>query len=284
MYESVPAAFGGDRERVVWADDGDEFATLTPSDRSGTLPEATFAFRLANDRGTRLWTNAYGWKLLKRVDGAWYLVAPTFTPLVGLSVASGSFRDWWLTLEREPIQTGERTRSTYRQESVDGRPVDRLRVGPVGGGTYAFGVPGGFEGDGNEGSEIDAIHAAEFELAGDPLVVTPTDDVASVEDRGTEVVVRLADDAEFLDADFPRATYEVTKVSPDEATRKPTRKIPEQLAHTPELWNAVANFEPGVERVRILTRNATEPPFGMATSTYFAFDGETYRIETRRPE
>ena len=284
MYESLAAAFGGDPERVVWADDEDGFAALTPSDRSGTLPKATFAFRLANDRGLRLWTNVYGWKLLKRVDGAWHLVAPTFTPLVGRSVASGSFRDWWLTLEREPIRTGERARSTYQQESVDGRPVDRLRVGPVDGGTYAFGVPAGFEGDGNEESEIDAIHAAKFELAGESLSVAPTDDVASVEDRGTEVVVRLADDAEFLDADFPPATYEVAQVSPDEPPRKPTRKIPEQLAHTPELWNAVAHFESGVERVQVVTREASEPPFGMATPTYFAFEGETYRIETGRPD
>lgn len=282
MSESLLSVFPGDKERVAWADDEEGIATLQPSQRSGSLPEATFTFRLANDRGVRLWTNLLGWKLFKRVYGTWHLVAPTLTPPTERTVASGSFRDWELTLERDPLRTGERGRPSYQQEGTDGRPVERLRVGPVGGGTYAFGVPVRFEDDGGDASEPDSVYAAEVELAGDPLAVTPTDAVGGVDNRGTEVVVHLADDAHFLDADAPRATYEVTEVSPDEAPDDPTRRIPEQLAWSPELWNAVAHFDPGVERVRVETRNATEPPFAQPEPTYFAFDGETYRVETGR--
>lgn len=282
MSDSLLSVFPGSKERIVWADDEQGVATLQPSQRSESLPEATFTFRLTNDREVRLWTNPFGWTLLKRVGGTWHRVAPTLTPLPERSIASGGFHDWELTLTRDALRTGEPARPNYQQEGGDSRPVERLRVGPVGGGTYAFGVPARFEDDGGETTEPHSIYAAEVELAGDPLAVTPTDAVGGVDDRGTEVVVHVADDVHFLDADAPSATYEVTKVSPDEAPDDPTRRIAEQLAWTPELWNGVAHFDPGVERVRVETRNATEPPFGQPEPTYFMFDGETYRVEAGR--
>lgn len=260
--DALFAALSRDRDEVVWSSETDDQPVrLEASARSGSLPEAEFSFRLVNDGEDRVETNPHGWKLLKRGENGWTIVAPVMTPLPAMGLTPGNSFTWELTVEG----SGEHV---CEQESVEGRSARRMRVGPLGAGTYAFTAP-------VRRGEDSALYAVGVELRGSPLSVTPTASVSSVERRGETVVVHFDTDSED-----PKAAYVVTRVGEADVPSDLIPKITEELARPPELWNALAHFEAGVEEVRVETRNPTEPPFALHEPQYLDYDGEMYEIGT----
>lgn len=265
--EALLGAFPGDPARVVWSSDRDPDSEtrLEPSATSGSLPRTEFRFRLVNEGETGLTSNWYGWKLLKRVDDEWTIIAPMTTPKPAMSLQPGGSFTWELTV-------GGSGDDFCEQESVDDGPDWRMRVGPVGEGAYAFTVP-------VRRGDDRSLYAVEIDLRGSALGLTPTDTVSSVERRGETVVVHVD-----TDTDDPPAEYVVTRVDDGDAPADRNPLIPEEVVRRAELRNALAHFEDDVKEVVVETQNATEPPFALPRPQHISFRGDVYRIETGRPE
>lgn len=258
--EGCPS-FDSDVKRVVCSPDVDAPLTFESGHQSGSLPRAEFEFVLTNGTNAQFGVNFYGWSVWKRAQGEWFRVAPRMVPQPLMYLRPGDSHAWHLTVDNTDLD----------------RPIPRaegtanVTVVGLGGGTYAFGTDGWFEGQHYEnGTGI----ATRFELTGDPLPLNPVG-VDRTERDGDTVVVH--DDP---NENEDRAAYVVTRV--EDPSEKPRRMITEQVVRRTPLRNALAHFESGVRQVRLEAGTTTYPAFGVRDARYVEYEGQTYRIETER--
>ncbi|GAA0231095.1 hypothetical protein GCM10009000_053070 [Halobacterium noricense] len=246
--------FDDDVKRVVCYEDADSETNLlmTPSKERAELPNDAISFTLSNETGTRFTTNYYHWRVWKLVDGEWFYIAPRVVPEPAMMLQSGGSHTWNLTIDNATL--GGR---------IDGaQGTEDITLPGVGGGTYAFGISGWFEGqEYDNGTGV----ATRFELVGDSLSLTPTDDLREVGRDSEEKHVR---------ADETNATYLATRVEkPDGGT---VRKIPEQAIRIAPIRNLLASFEDGISQVRLDGRNV----YLRETPQHIDYKGAVYKIET----
>ncbi|WP_458204856.1 hypothetical protein [Haladaptatus sp. NG-SE-30] len=243
----------GDR-RVVCYENADPETTLPmePSKGNASLPKATLSFTLTNETGATFTTNYYHWNVWKQVDGEWFRVAPRMWPEPAMMLGSGGSHTWSLTVDNSDLG-----RALPRAEGTES-----LTLAGLGGGTYAFGISGWFEGEnGTEGIGV----AARFELDGDPLELAPTDDLEVV---GTD------DGEKHVRSEHSSTTYVATRI--EDSKHDTVRKIPEQIVRMTPLRNLLASFEDGGNSVRLDGRDSY-----LTETRVYEYDGATYRIEER---
>lgn len=263
--------FGDDTERVVcYPEHADAPLSLAPSTDAADLPNADLTFTLANDTDTTFMTNFYSWALWKRENGQWFHVAPQVTPDPLHTLPSGESHAWRGTM----TSTGH----------ADGGPSDDqdVSVAGLGGGEYAFTTDGWFE---DSDYEHKVGLGAHFELHGEPVSLTPTDDASSTRDGDTVVVTTDAESTEHT----RRAFVVERETAP--SNRPVRRRITEQLlrpalSHTDAslFRNTIPFFEDGVTTVRLETQNGTTPAFGVDEPYYLEYEGETYRVSAEELE
>lgn len=240
-------------------------AYLRPSATSATLPSAALSFTLVNRTPSRLETNYYAWFLHKRVGGKWYNIAPgRAIPMPAMVMSPLATHEWTLDIENAGVEAGER--------AVLGGGTETVEASGLGAGAYAFSID---------------RYVALFELVGDPLALTPTNAVVSVERDGDALLVTTRGG----DREHSRpATYVLTRVSAPLA--EPTRVITEQVVHNAlpstafpsaeeqPLRDALAFAEKhDVRQVRVSKQTSARPPFGVQEPSVIEYDGQHYRIE-----
>ncbi len=245
-------AFGD--SQVVCSVDADEGTTLqmVASKTSANLPKADLSFTLRNETGVTFTTNYYDWSVWKRVDGEWFHIAPQVVPEPAMMLKSGNSHAWNLTVDNTDLDAAV----------VGAEGTEDVALAGLGGGTYAFGIGGWFQGQSYEnGTAV----AARFELSGDPLGLMPTPDLEVVERNGDEKHVRVGDKR--------RRTMVATRVETPATDAK--RMLPEQVVRSP-LRNLLASFEPGVRRV---TLDIDRTAIYVSDPQVIEYEGQTYRIE-----
>jgi hypothetical protein len=247
-------SFGDGKKRVVCYQDADSGMTLLmkPSKKSVELPKAMLSFTLQNETGVTFTTNYYDWSLWKRVDGEWFHLMARAVPEPAMVLESGDSHSWTVTIDNTNL--GDAV-------APSGGTEDLTFTG-LGGGTYAFGIDGWFEGVSYK-SGVGV--ATRFELVGDALELTPTADLEVVERDGDEKHVRVGDKK--------RRTMVATRV--ETSTTAAKRMLPEQVVRSP-LRNLLASFEPGVRRV---TLDVNRTAIFVSDPQVIEYEGQTYRIE-----
>ncbi|WP_458187563.1 hypothetical protein [Haladaptatus sp. NG-WS-4] len=237
---------------VVCYENADQETTLLvePSKERATLQKATLSFTLSNETGATFTTNYYHWNVWKQVDGEWFHVAPRMWPEPAMMLGSGGSHTWNLTVDNSDLG-----RALSRAEGTE-----NVALAGLGGGTYAFGISGWFQ------SHDDGIGvAARFDLDGDPLELTPTDDLEVVGQDGGEKHVR---------SEHSNTTYVATRI--EDSEQDAIRTIPEQVVRMTPLRNLLASFEEGVDSVRLDGRDS----YLGDEWQVFEYQGTTYRVET----
>ena len=152
--------------------------------------------------------------------------------------------------------------------------TSRRTVAGLGGGRYAFGIDGWFEG----GSyKRQTAFAATIDVRGDPIELTTTENVASVAVEGDVLTARWT--GGNADSEYAReATYVLERV--DEA---PDRRLITEQVVRPRRTNAPLKdalalaTERSVDEVRLTGQTASSPPFGVQ-GRVIGYEGSTYEI------
>ncbi|NHN47559.1 hypothetical protein G9464_08110 [Halostella sp. JP-L12] len=254
-------------DTVVWyRENRDAPIALEPSAAEGDLPVAEFAFALRNDTDQTFSTNFYDWSLSKRVDGEWFRVAPRMVPEPLMSLAPGEDHRWTLAASSE--RPDPKTDSVADEGDVS--------VRGLGAGTYAFAVDGWFE-DGDHEQQV--VFAARFELAGDPVALTPSAAVREAA-RDGDVVTVQADGSDHEDA--REATYVLERV--EDPAEEPRELITEQAIRRWPLCDALAHVEAGVRTVRVESTTGTVPAFGVHDDAPpIRYGGDAFRASVEDP-
>jgi hypothetical protein len=253
-------------DEVVWFRDSEDGPmAIEPAATAGELPTAEFAFTLENGIDRTFETNFYDWTLAKRVDGEWYYVAPRLVPEPLMRLEPGDDHEWTLTASSERANTRYPSAADKSDLSVRG----------LGAGTYAFAVDGWFE---DADYEHQTVFAARFELAGDPLELTPSAAVQQVTRDGDAVTVR----AEGVDSEDAReATYVLERTEDADDARE---MITEQVIRRWPLCDALAHVEDGVRAVRVVSTTGSVPAFGVLDDrSPVRYDGDAFRVRVEDP-
>lgn len=257
-------------ERVVCYDDVDPDAVdaiLEPSRRSLALGESV-DFPLRNRSERTLQTNFYNWAVHKRVDGAWFHVAPRGHNDPLMTVPPGESHTWTLTLDDGDVESGAPVPPAGGTEDVT--------VTGVGGGHYAFRARGWFEDDGHEQA---VAFAATFDLDADPLDLVPTDAIVGTSWDG-DTLVAESTRGEPDDEDYRLGGYVLERV--DELDDGDETLVVEQVVRRDRLRDALAlALDHDADRVRIEEYDATHPLFGVREPTVVSFRGEHYEVSAR---
>lgn len=226
------------------------------------------SFELRNESGRTFSHNPYRWLLHKRVDGRWHYVAPGEWPEPLARLASGERHGWDLSVNNEGIEDGEAI-----ARSGDG--PDPIRG--LGGGEYAFGTRGWFEGARDEGV---IGFCARFDLEADALALAPTDAIVGIDWDGDTLVAT----SERGDPDHESTrlgAYELLRTDDVEGETL----ITESLLRDDQLRDAIALArEYDADRVRLEEYNGIHPIFGIQSERHYEYDGETYAISATELE
>ena len=261
----------GDEGRAVcYPEQPDANLSLSPAADELDLPTDSTTFTLANDTDYEYRTNFYGWSLEKHVDGEWFHVAPQFWHQPLHVLPAGDSHEWSFTVDNGQSPTG-----------VDADD-EEITLAGLGGGEYAFTADGWFPF--GEGEMFRVSLGARFRLNGDQVALTPAEDVSASRDGDTVVVTT---DEEPAENEEPTACIVERSAVP--AGQSAQRYITEQLlrpspglAVRPLLRDTIPFFEDGVQTVRLEAPDGTSPPFGVDEPEYVRYEGETYKISTKR--
>ncbi|SDR14669.1 hypothetical protein [Natronobacterium texcoconense] len=270
-------AYGDRVDRVVCYGSGDDdHVFLEPSERKAAIGDDSIEFTLRNESDRRLATNFYNWRVDKRVDGDWYRVAPLGYNQPLMYVDPGESHTWTFTPTDEAI------------DGEDGRPrgsggTEDLEVPALGSGDYAFRARGWFEDERDE--EILAF-AATFELEGEPLEVTPSDVIESIDEKDGTLVARSSrGDPDGEHHRLGAYELEVLESAPDDREDEPRSLIAEQLLRQPRLRDVLALArEHDVSSVRLEEYDASYPIFGSRSDGVYEYQGTYYEVTTRELE
>lgn len=238
---------------------------LEPSVRTVT-PGDSITFTLANGRDVPLQINFYQWRLHKQVDGEWFHVAPHEWPEPLMTLPQGEEHTWTVT------PTTDVTDSSM-SNSVQG--TDTLTVPGLGGGQYAFGTSGWFEG---ESHETQTAFVATFTFDADPLELTPTDAITETEWEG-KTLVATSDRGDPDDEYSQLGAFILERF--DDAPESARRLITEQVVRRPQLRDVLALAgKHDTKRVRLEEYTGTSPLFLVQGEQLVEYDGSFYRVTT----
>jgi hypothetical protein len=224
-----------------WTYDG-----ATPDDRlemdvdPGTvsLPRDTLTVALENAGRETLVMNPHDWRLHRHEDGAWHHIGPTGVPEPAFHLAPGDRYEWTITVDNTGLDDTDL--------ELGGR--EELLIPGLGGGQYAFGIHGQFEGADGPGAAVLAV--GRFTVEGPPLELTRSRAVESSERDGDTVTVRIGPEYGRHDRRSDPATLVVERLG--RGTEAPT-VVTERLVRSWPERDAFAAFEPGVRTVRVET-------------------------------
>lgn len=274
LFPEVCADADPPRTRVICSSAGAPIrmaATASHLDLPGRL-----GFTIVNGTDRALATNFYHWHLYKRVDGDWYNVAPSAHPSPLHMLEPGDLHHYCVSMDNTSA-ADRHLRGLASPTGSTNRSRWHLSVPALGGGEYAFGLFGTFDGAGDDDRETGAI--ARFSLGGDPVEVTRTGLVENVSREGDLVT---GDWTYERDADVEAVhEFELGRIGPD---RDRVRLLPETLlrnwARSPlrDMIALSTEYDADVVRLRAWNYAAVSmaPPY-----VPFEYDGRGYETSVR---
>ena len=230
-----------------------------PASGTVSLPES-LRFELANDTEGTFQTNPYDWRLWKRVDSEWSVVAPDVILDPLLLMPPGDSHGWTLTLEHSLPASPDS--GYYGAWDASGT------VEGIGGGEYAFTTGGWF--DTAEGTQNLGL-GVRFTVDAPQTTLEPSDAVTGVSRDGDTVTVR----GESIPSDGPPVRTTEYVLVRDESDAESRRILPEVAARDRILRNTLSYVEDGVREVRYLERNrGFDTRFGLTPR--FTYEGERF--------
>ncbi|MXV60720.1 hypothetical protein GS429_01265 [Natronorubrum sp. JWXQ-INN-674] len=237
------------------------------------------AFTLRNESFSEFSYNQYNWVLHKRVDGEWYFIAPREIPQPLHTLRPRRSYEWELSVDNAGIEDGTAIGGTGPSTARD--PIPGL-----GGGEYAFGTDGWFD-----GPDEKIGFCARFELEADELELTPTDDVAETAWEDEVLVARSS--RGDPDGDYSRlGAYELERIVDErgagekrEGEESVEPLLTETVLRNDQLRDVLALArEYDADRVRLEEHDASYPIFGSREDGRYEYDGVTYEITTSELE
>lgn len=273
----------GDREieRVVDYDQVDHEDTPTFVERSTetTTADGAIELSLINRRAEDLLTGPFAWELFKWTNGRWHpIVGLTDVLLPGATATRDDPVTWVMHIvaSRDHLSAGEMALTAPDEGDALAWTLDGL-----GGGRYAFGARGRYE---ETMDDARLVFHTELTIDADPIELTPTNQVESVEQDGDLVIV----DAD-RGIDGPRCAYTIERVPETEADA-PTPLIDERLVQDPnsllyyrarrDAFAHYKEYDPDV--VRVIERNDRNTPFRIDEARYYAYEGSYFRESAER--
>ena len=260
-----PVDFNGDQTVVCNHSDSSDQQdpSLVANPQTTSLPDATVEFLLRNRREEAYTTNFYQWSLYKRVGGRWYSVVPRRISGNGVStLGPGKTHSWTFSIDNSSLsEPVEPVHSDGGKTTVRG----------LGGGTYAFLVPGSYE-------DVSCLlcsdkivsYAVQFEIDGPALDLVPPNTVSEVSRTGDTIEITVGNSG-------PTKKWILTRTTETPARQENhERVITEQLYGRPALRSALAYLVDGVERVVVRSGHN-----GFAPRRSVTFDGTRYRVKSR---
>lgn len=261
---------------VCYPEHADAALSLTPAPDTVDLPAGETTFTLANDTDHEYRVNFYNWTLSKHTEEGWFRIAPQFYPEPLHMLGPGGTHEWTLAVDNSQEPTG------------GAAAMEDITLSGLGGGEYAFTLGGWFPVGEEEMFRVAA--GARFTLDGDPVELTPTDDLETSRNGSTVTVTSLREPSE----DEPLSVLTVERVGEEGVPpeRQIHDRITEQLLRPRmgvmgdpnPLRNAIPFFEQGVDTVRYEAPSSVTPPFGVDEPRYVAYEGEVYEIASERAE
>jgi len=231
---------------------------------------ADVRFRFRNTLPRVLSWNPYRWLVWKRRDGRWFRVYPRAINQPLARLPPGATGNWRLQTDLG-ADVGAGTAYGVNLSRRDG-----ASLGGLGGGEYAVSTTV------STGS-TDVRLAARFDLSTPAVSLVPPGEAAGNRygpTRATELVA---------DGD-PRVVREPDAEEPRELVVERTDADhdrwlgPEQAVRRWPLRDALAWFEPDVERVVVQADTGTAPPFGIHGTPVVRYDGSRYRVVPPDPD
>ena len=251
---------GGGPDRVVCSDLEDRTVRLALGGESvENGPDgADLRFRLRNTLPRVLSWNPFRWLVWARRDDRWFRAYPRLINQPLGRIPPGDTVSWRLRVD-PAADVGD---DVSRQDGVV--------LGGLGGGEYAVSTT-------VSTSDTKVRLATRFELSTPPVELVAPDETGLGRygpTRATELVedgdIRVAREP---DADEPRElVVERTDAEPDRWL------VPEQAVRRWPLRDALAWFEPGVDRVVLRADTESVPPFRMDGPFVVRYDDSRYRV------
>lgn len=260
-YDIIDARYDHTVTCYRLGESGDETPALVAEPPSIALPDATVTFSFTNPRDNPYVTNSYEWGLHKYVNDRWYRVVDPWVEGSTTRLDGSATHTWTFTVDNSNLS------QPVRPVRSDG---DDTAIRGLGGGTYAFLVPGTYDDvDLVPAADTVVSYATQFTIEGPSVDLVPTETVVDVQQDDGRVEVLLSKD--------PSNSWTFTRTTANPSEDKThTPFITEQLYGKPLVRNAFAHFEDGIEEVVVHTNPTDVTPILEGHATY---DGVTYRVE-----
>lgn len=250
---------------------------MVPGAQAVELPDSV-AFTLVNGTTEKFATNYYSWRLWKREGGRWHHVAPSGWPSPLMHLYPGDVYQFCLSMD-DSSMAGEPLGGYYGSDVEAEGSVRFLRVPALGGGEYAFGIFGWFEGEEGSGVDHQTGCVARVSLNGEGIDLTRSGQVEDLAVDGERATGRWIEPG-GSDEDDGRGMYRLRRV--DDAPG-PRPLITEQLVRysrrTP-LRDAVA-IAIGHDVDEVHLEGPGDGSLGFGTPHYpFEYDGRIYVTES----
>lgn len=259
---------------------------MEPSREGLSLP-GEIGFTLENRTDSRFDTNFYRAGLSKFVDGEWFWVAPQAVPQPLTPLPAGESHTWTVSMSGDlpeptavpskPLSRNVTARATTTHgPTTASRETSERTVGGLGGGRYAFGIDGWFQGGSYDRK---TAFAAIVEVRGAPVELTTTDAIENVTVNGDVLTARWTSGG---GEHAHRATYVLERTNKPPDSHLITEQIVQEGTGDNDLLRdalALAT-DRGVHEVRLTGQTASVPPFGVQERV-IEYKGKTYAISAR---
>ena len=258
---------------------------MVPESDELELP-GTLSFALVNGTNARFATNYYSWRLWKRERGLWYHVAPFGWPSPLMYLEPGTMYRYCLSMD-DSSAAGEPVDGFYGSDPDGEESFHSLRIPALGGGEYAFGLYGEFEGE--EGSDVDRQTGciARFSLRGRQIELTESGQVEDLSVVGNRATGRwIPPDGSENDG---QGVFRLRRVDDDRSSRPLiTEQLVRRSREAPIRDAVVIAREHDVDEVHLEGPGDGTLSFGVSWFP-LEYDGQVYVtesevVETPEPE
>jgi hypothetical protein len=233
---------------------------LEAKSESVELPKGSVGLTLHNNRSAAFETNFSHLRLHRWEDGRWWYVSPQSGSGLLQSLPGDGEHEWVAQIRNTDLTP----------VPIDDYGESQLRFRGLGGGSYAFSIDGAWRDTGTE-----TVAATRVELRGEQVSVRPSELVTGTRREGSTVTV-IAD--RYPNEDGGRESELIVRRTDGEPEE---RAITEQLLRDWPLREAMAQFEPDVDEVRVLAPTYGSTTFYDGVETTFGHDEETFSVKSQ---
>lgn len=232
------------------------YIELDLRDSSGALPKAEFEVVMLNESSGALTMNPHNWVFSKKVNGRYVQILPGVQPQPIKELDSGESHKWKVTIDN--------TNLGWVGEEISASPKN-INITGLGPGTYKFSTQATIQellGKNQVSEEI------QIKIDGDPIELSKTDSISSVQKNGDVVEVSLTTES---------ASRESTVVV-EHGSGGGQRLILEQVMQSEILRNSIPFLLQDVDKVEIKAPPSVTSATAILLNMGYGISGYPFRI------